>query len=349
MRDFNYRREANRLLSHLSVKQIGVVRDFVGKKTIIQQNEPELYDILHEVALIHMVAAGVRGNGLDVPFPVIKRLIEHTASPQNEAEDSVVRYARALSSITNDEYTHESIMDDLLRLNSLLFYDGPYASQALWRAHNMNFRRQTNGAKIDFAVPPYEQAQEMFQKICEEYHAIIREGIIDPFFVIPLFFVDFIAIQPFDRGSFENSRLIVAYLMHWADYGVMDVMSLEHFMQSYAGHLFQHTADSLVGWHEGKNNYQPAFDSCMYLCQEAVTHFDVWMKLAPHGIPATKEIVKKIIQQYGRCMTKRMVMEFFPRLTESAIEMALYKLSKEGQIKKVSGGRYSQYIYVGVD
>lgn len=111
------------------------------------------------------------------------------------------------------------------------------------------------------------------------------------------------------------------------------------------GKTNQNIAASLEGWHEGTNGYQPCFDLWITVCLEAYDQFEEWTKILVHGEPSTKDIVKKIIQLYGGSITKRMIMEYVAYIGESSVEMALYSLNKAGTIKRISGGRYSQYIY----
>lgn len=349
MREFNYHAEADRLLTHRSVEQIGQIYRFIGEKSIVQQDSHELLDSLELNCLIQSVTISTRNSGLSIPFNTIQCLIDLSIEPQNEAEHYVVRYAKALSSITKNEFTHANMMEDIAKLNGMLYYDDLTDSRHLWRIHNMPYKRNSNGTEICFNVPPNNQAQELFSKICEEYHAIVAEGVINPLYLIPVFLLDFTAIQPFDRGYYETSRLIIAYLMEWAGLNYTDIVSLDHCIQRHRAFVFQKIEESLTGWHKGVNNYQAAFDLWMTVSLEARFQFEEWVMLLLQGQSSTKEIVKKIIQLYDGGITKKVIMELIPHISESSIEMALYTLTKAGEIKKLRGGRYTQYVINGSD
>lgn len=344
MREFNYRAEADRLLTHKSVEQIGYIYGFIGEKRIVQQESQEILETLERNCLIQSITTSTKNNGIRIPFDTILGLIDRSLEPQNETEHYVLRYSRALSSITKKEYPHVNMVEDILRLNSMLFYDDIGSSQHLWRVHNMPYKRKSKSTDICFDVPPPEQSRELFSKICEEYSSIIAKGEINPLYLMPVFLLDFTAIQPFDRGYYETSRLIIAYLLEWADLDYTNIISLEYCLQKHREFMFQKIGESLSGWHEGTNHYQSAFDLWMTISLEARFQFEEWVKLLLQGKPTTKEIVKKIIKLYDGGITKRAIMEFIPHISESRIEMALHMLIKSGEIKKLYGGRYSQYV-----
>lgn len=345
MREFDYGAQADRLLTHGSVNAIGLIYKFIGEISLVRQLSYEVLGNIGGNCRLHTVAAGARNNGSSLNYQTIKELIEKARGPQNDVEYRVVRYARAVSSVVDQEYDHRDMMGDIVRLNNLLFYDEPEGLPPQWRLHNMPYRREAGTVKIDFAVPPHEQAPVLFAKICAEYAAVIAETDINPLYIMPQFLLDFVAIQPFDRGMFETGRLIISYLLDWAGLNFTDTISLEHCIQRHWEMMYRNIAESLEGWHQGTNDYRPGFELWIAVCLEAHRQFEEWTKILIHGEPSTKDIVEKVIQLYDGSVTKRMIMEYVAYISESSVEMALYALNKAGVIKRISGGRYSQYIY----
>lgn len=344
-RTFHYREQAKHLLTHPSVSQIGFAYQYSGEWQILQRTAPNVLALMQKNALLHTISAGVRNNGLHIPFQNAKELVQENRRPQNEAECSVIRYKRALASIIEGQYTHQDMLQDIIRLNNLLYYDDPPEDCCQWRIHNTVYMRPGEARPHTHQLPNPAQAREMLAEICREYSAVMQEGEINPLYILPIFIVDFMAIQPFDRGYFEMMRLLHMYLMHWAGFYMVHTVSVETCFHACVDKGWSHLLQCLQDWDRGKNTYQPSFDMCMALIRESKRQFDRWTGLIQYGQVPTKDVVAMIIQENGLGTTKSMLLEYAPHLSESSIEQALYTLSKEGIIRRIGGGRYSEYMY----
>jgi hypothetical protein len=346
---FNYSAEANRLLTHQSVARINVLHEFLGEKKLLLATKKNVYETMSEIALLHSVAASARDSGINVSFTKIRELIREETEPQNDIECLIVYYAQALSSTAQNSSSHENMMEDIMSLYAVLQSGKRNPAQCQWRTHDKPLIRKVEGVEFSFPVPPHSDTPERFQRICSKYSAIVEEGIINPLYIMPMFIIDFVAIQPFERSYYEMNRLIISYLMNWAGYDILDSISFEHCIRRRKKDVYKVLGIGLQSWHKGEPDYQSAFQLWMELSQEACSLFEKWVIFLSGSSVSTVKVVLKIVEMFRAPMTKRMIMEYAPDIGESSIERALNTLCNQGHIKLVRGGRYSEYVFAGRD
>ena len=345
MRTFDYQREADRLLTQRSANQVGLLQGFFGQKKLLELTAPDTLETITSNALLQAVNEGCKSSSINISFERVRKLVERMIEPQNEMEDSVFRYARTLSLINENTFSHENMIDDIISLSNHFLYGDANSEQPQWRTHN-KFQvrlpmKNNKNMSHSFTLPPPEQVPELLATICQEYSTIIKQGEINPLFVMSVFITDFAAIQPFDHGYYEINRLLLFYLMHWSGYDVLGTIALSLLLKR---RMYINIFENLGGWHEEKNSYQYFFDLWMEFSTEAYELFNYWVEsMAGHQASTTKFILN-ILAFYKECLTKKRIMEYAPHIGESSIELALYTLKKQGLIKMIGRGRYSEYI-----
>ncbi len=343
---FDYKREADRLLSHRSVRLIGAFHKFMGMKKAMSLYRPEHLSAMSEVAILQLLNKYVLYNSLNLSFPRIKELVIEGKPPRNEAEASVTRYARALTLINEGYFTHKDILADIITLNNVLLYDTLESNRCQWRFHDkLSFLYPSKDGYTP-KIPPADSIKSLVSAMCADYTAVIREGEIDPLLIIPVFVMDMQIIQPFDRGTMEMYWLITYYLMNWAGYNISDIISIVHYITRNKledCHIYPAVLD---GWEKGTNDYHEAFFYWKEGLWESCSQFEELAELlsAPY---TNADLVLKVIKFYKEKITKRVIMSYLPNIGEASVELALNTLKKQGRIKMISGGRYAEYVYVG--
>jgi len=345
MRDFDYKREADRLLTQRSANQAALLYGFFGQKKVLELTAPDTLEIMISNALLQAVNEGSKSSGIHISFERVRELVKCTAEPQNEAEDSVFRYARTLYMIQGNGLSHENMMEDIIALSNHFLFGEANPAQPQWRTHNKSQVRlqiqQADCAEYSFTLPLPEQAPEMLATICREYSDIIRKGEINPLFVMPVFITDFAAIEPLDRGYYEINRLILFYLMHWAGLDILGAIALSLLLKR---DMYAPIAKNLNGWHQGKNSYQYYVDLWLQFSVEAYEIFGQWVESLVGRDASTTKFILNILAFYKERLTKKRIMEYAPHIRESSVELALYTLKKQGLIKMTGRGRYAEYI-----
>lgn len=350
MRNFNYAQEADRLLTHCSANQVAMLQGFFGQKKLLSLMAPTALDTMMDNALLQAVSEGCRSSGIRIGFERVRELVHHTAAPRNQTEDMVFRYAQTLCLISDNGFSHQNMMEDIIGLCNHFTYGSVEGKQPQWRTHNKSHIRlllkQGAGEEESFSLPPPEQAPKMLEAICREYSSVIEKGEINPLFIMPVFITDFAAIQPFDQQYYEINRLLLFYLMHWAGYDILGGIALSLLLKRG---IYLSIADNLRGWSENKNNYQYVFDLWMEFSTDAYEFFSHLVGFLAGRHTSTPQIVLSILSFYKERMTKKRIMEYAPHLGESSVELALYTLKNQGLIKMIGRGRYSEYIVAGLN
>lgn len=345
MRTFDYQREADRLLTQHSSNQVGLLQRFFGQKKLLELTAPDTLETIAGNALLQAVNEGCKSSGIRISFERVRELVGRTDKPQNEMEDSVFRYAQTLSLINENGFSHENMMEDIIALSNHFLYGDASPSQPQWRTHSKSQVRlpmqKSDNTEYSFSLPTPEQAPELLAAICREYSAIIKKGEINPMFVMSVFITDFAAIQPFGRGYYEINRLLLFYLMHWAGYDILGTIALSLLLKKG---MYMTITEKLNGWHEEENSYQYFFDLWMEFSTEAYELFSHWVESMAGRQASTTKFVLNILAFYKERLTKKRITEYAPHIGESSIELALYTLKKQGLIKMIGRGRYSEYI-----
>lgn len=345
-KQFNYAREADRLLSHRSVRLIGVFHKFLGIKKAMSLFRPDYLEAMSEVAILQLINKYVIDNSLRISFARMEELVTEGKPPLNEAEASVVRYAHALSLINKGQFTHKDMLADIITLNNVLVYDTVESSRCQWRFHDKPSFSFPQGDASAIKLPPAESIQSLVSAMCADYREVIQAGEVDPLLIIPVFVMDMQIIQPFDRGTMEMCRLITYYLMQWAGYNISDTIHIDHYITRNRLEDCHIYPSVLKGWEEGKNDYHEAFAQWKEGLRESCDQFEEWAEFFSTPF-SNADLVLKVIELYKENITKRVIMSYLPSIGEASIELALSTLKKQGLIKMVSGGRYAEYVYAG--
>ncbi|MGI6169528.1 MAG: hypothetical protein ACOYI4_07495 [Christensenellales bacterium] len=122
MRTFHYQREADRLLSHRSANQVGLLQGFFGQKKLLELTAPNILETITGNAFLQAVNEGCKSSGIPISFERVRELVRRTVQPQNEAEDSVFRYAQTLSLIHRNGFPHENMLEDIVAISNHFLY-----------------------------------------------------------------------------------------------------------------------------------------------------------------------------------------------------------------------------------
>jgi hypothetical protein len=346
VRDFDYINEATRLLNHAAFNGIGHFLESTGMQKALTRVMPQIFNIMEEVAHVHTASSCARLLNMDLSFEQIKLLVEGTMAPENAEQVFITRYSGTIKAIHNGVFNYENMLEDIVSLHNMVFQADHGDAKPKWRTNNELLVRATEERRFTMQPPPAEEAPVLLEKICREYQKAAGTGEINHFFLMPVFVVDFTAIQPFEQGNLIMTRLVVLYLLNMAGYRLGKYISIEHTMQRKIACMFESVARCLDKWELGANEYTPIFQFFMYMADDASRIFDYWAKFLTIGKITKTGIILRILEVFEEEMTKRMIMEYAPDVSESTIEAALYRLVKSGQIEKLCGGRYSRYRYI---
>ena len=348
LKQFDYRREADRLLTHRAVSLIGVFHKHMGMKKTLGLLAPHCLDKMARSAIIQLANTNTLSYGFHVTFQRIKELTIDKQPPKNEMEASISRYTRALSIISDGKFTHENLMSDIIALNNVLVYDTLDSTKCQWRIHDKPLSHFVSVDESTVSLPPADMVEPLVAAMCKNYSTVIKSGEVDPLLIIPVFVMDLQVIQPFDRGLFEMPRLITYYLMQWAGYGIGDSINLDQYITRNKLGAYHHYPQIQKGWETGENDYQQLLYDWTNGMRESCNLFEEWVEFFSTSYTTT-DLVAKVMSLHKGSMSKREIMGYIPDVGEASVEVALNNLKKKGLISMSSSGRYAEYTYIGTE
>ena len=220
-------------------------------------------------------------------------------------------------------------------------YGGHYKT-----ADNVIAETDAQGNKsVRFQPLPAWETPEAVDSLCRAYEEAVGKGEMDPLLLIPMFILDFLCIHPFNDGNGRMSRLLTLLLLYRAGYIVGKYISIEKLIEESKETYYEALRESSQGWHEGSNDYAPFARYTLGVVAAAYRDFSARVQaLAASGMSKPDRIREIIKGTLGK-ITKAEIMEQCPDISQITVQRTLADLQKSGEILKLSGGRYTAYIW----
>jgi Fic family protein len=203
-----------------------------------------------------------------------------------------------------------------------------------------------NGGKyVRFQPLPAWETPATIESLCKAYEDITSSNTVDPLLIIPMLILDFLCIHPFNDGNGRMSRLLTLLLLYRAGYIVGKYVSIEKLIERSKETYYEVLQQSSEGWHEDENDYAPFVKYTLGVIVAAYREFSTRVKLLSDSGLSKPERVREIIKDHLGKITKTEIMHKCPDISQVTVQRALNDLQKSGEIIKLSGGRYSAYIW----
>ena len=347
MREFRYKTQYNQLLSPDVVSLLSLIHEYRGKQTLYMEAKPDALAQLLEVAKIQSTEASNRIEGIVTTSERLKQLIRDKTMPKTRSEKEIAGYRDVLSTIHENYGYIPPKPSMILQLHRDLYkftgktIGGNYKNSDNVIAEDHSDRSQT----VRFQPVPAWETPEAMQKLCDEYDAAVNDSELDPLLLIPMFVLDFLCIHPFNDGNGRMSRLLTLLLLYRAGYIVGKYISIEKIISDTKETYYEVLQESSCHWHEGANDYQPFVRYMLGTVAAAYREFSDRVELLTNEKLNKAERVRAVIRNHTGKISKAEIMELCPDISEVTIERALNDLKKEGAILKISGGRYTKYVW----
>ena len=217
-------------------------------------------------------------------------------------------------------------------------YGGHYKT-----ADNVIAETDAQGNKsIRFQPLPAWETPEAVDSLCRAYEEAVGKGDMDPLLLIPMFILDFLCIHPFNDGNGRMSRLLTLLLLYRAGYIVGKYISIEKLIEESKETYYEALQQSSQGWHEGTSNYTPFVRYTLGVVAGGPPGFFFPAFASSMSKPdRIREIIKGTLGK----VTKAEIIQQCPDISKITIQRTLADLQKSGEILKLSGGRYTAYIW----
>lgn len=348
MRDFDYHKAPEKLLTSEIVQMIGSIHEHKGRQELfLEANIDELKTLL-EVALIQSTGASNRIEGIFTSDKRLEELVSQKAEPRNRSEQEIAGYREVLATIHESyEYINPSPNVILQLHRDLYSYSQGASSGSYKNSDNVIAETDTEGhQKARFIPVPAFQTAKAMDELCASFLEAWEADCMDKLVLIPMFILDFLCIHPFNDGNGRMSRLLTLLLFYKAGYIVGKYVSMEMLIEKTKETYYEVLQESSIGWHEGENSYEPFVKYYLGIILKAYHEFESRVEHLKHRSLSKPDRIKAVIDKRVGKITKKEIMELCPDISKVTVERTLTDLVKSGYIAKVGAGPATAYVRI---
>ena len=348
MRDFDYHKAPEKLLTSEIVQMIGSIHEHKGRQELfLEANIDELKTLL-EVALIQSTGASNRIEGIFTSDKRLEELVSQKAEPRNRSEQEIAGYREVLATI-HESYEYINPRPNIiLQLHRDLYSYSQGASGGSYKnSDNVIAETDTEGhQKARFIPVPAFQTAKAMDELCASFLEAWEADCMDKLVLIPMFILDFLCIHPFNDGNGRMSRLLTLLLFYKAGYIVGKYVSMEMLIEKTKETYYEVLQESSIGWHEGENSYEPFVKYYLGIILKAYHEFESRVEHLKHRSLSKPDRIKAVIDKRVGKITKKEIMELCPDISKVTVERTLTDLVKSGYIAKVGAGPATAYVRI---
>lgn len=316
------KRRAERLMNFETVSMLTTLHEYK-----IRQNEAiairqETKERLTEGRMIQSVEAFSEFSHFAIDADRLKKLALDKTIPKTREEQEIAGFR------------------DILRVIGENYKFIPITSGQIQQLHKglYQYVSASSGGQFQSA-----EKIKVMDALCEQYENATAEGI-DHLLLIPMFILDFLALEPFFEGNERMSGVLALLFFYRAGYLVGKYISIGRKIESLREGY--RTALEIYLKHRGETDEeaQPFVEYLLKIIKLAYEEFFEKVKVYEAESPKADQ-VRELIKNRSGTITKSEIMQSCPRVSQVTVQRVLNELVKSGTIEKIGGGRYTQYIW----
>ncbi len=346
MRQFEYKESWKRLLTPNIVSLLTSIHEYKGEQNLfIESNSDKLVELL-EIAKIQSTEASNKIEGIITTDDRLKKLVMDKTMPKSRSEKEIAGYRDVLNTI-HESYEYIPINANyILQLHGDLYkYNGMSFGGKFKSTDNIIAEVDSSGnQKIRFQPIEAWATPEAMLNMCNAYNDALNNNI-DPLILMPMFILDFLCIHPFNDGNGRMSRLLTLLLLYKSGYIVGKYISIEKLIEKSKDTYYEQLQASSYEWHENKNDYDPFVEYYLGVVIAAYKEFSGRVQTLIESGMSKPERIREVIRKHIGKITKSQIMEKCPDISDTTVQRTLTELLKKNEIIKLSGGRYTSYIW----
>lgn len=347
MRNFEFKREYNKLLTPDIVALIAQIHEYKGQQNLFIEANPDALSELLEIAKIQSTEASNRIEGIITTEERLKKIVRDKTTPKNRSEREIAGYRDVLNTI-HESYDYIPVRSGMiLQLHRDLYkFSGEGTGGNFKNSDNVIAEELPDGtSRIRFKPIPAWETSEAVTALCDAFNDAMNTQKMDPLLLIPIFILDFLCIHPFNVGNGRMSRLLTLLTLYRAGYLVGKYISIEKMIADSKETYFEMLKESSYNWYEGENDYAPFVRYTLGVVVAAYREFSSRAILWANHRFSKAERVREIIKASISKMTKTEIMAKCPDISQITVQRTLNDLRKNNEIIKIGGGRYTAYIW----
>ena len=347
MRDYDYAKRYDPLLSPEIVALLTQIHEFKGEQNLFIEAKADALMQLVELAKIQSTEASNKIEGIFTSDDRLKKIVRDKTMPRTRSEKEIAGYRDVLAMIHESHDYIPPRPSSFLQIHRDLYkYSGLSIGGSYKNADNIIQETDEEGNKfIRFRPVPAWETPEAVERLCEAFSDALKNTQYDPLILISMFILDFLCIHPFNDGNGRMSRLLTLLLLYRAGYIVGKYISIEKLIEQSKESYYEALWESSQSWHEENNDYVPFVRYMLGVIVAAYRDFSSRVQLLTTGGLSKPERVREIIRGTLGKVTKAEIMQKCPDIAQITVQRTLNELVKSGQVMKLSGGRYTAYVW----
>ena len=347
MRQFTYQEKWKKLLTPEIVSYLTQIHEFKGEQTLFIEAKADALNQLVEIAKIQSTDASNKIEGIYTSDERLRALVRDTTRPKTRSEREIAGYRDVLNTIHE---SHDYIPPKppiFLQLHRDLYkFEGYDIGGKYKTVDNVIEEEDTIGNTfIRFRPVPAWETAAAVEALCAAFEQAMGSEQIDPLLLIPMFILDFLCIHPFNDGNGRMSRLLTLLLYYRAGYIVGKYISIEKLIETTKEEYYECLRQSSEQWHENENDYEPFVEYYLGVIIAAYKEFSSRVQTLIESGMSKPERIREVIRKHIGKITKSQIMEKCPDISDTTIQRTLTELLKNNEIIKLSGGRYTSYVW----
>ena len=345
MREFDFNAEYQKLLTPEVVAYLTQIHEYKGQQNLFIEAKADALSNLLEVAKIQSTEASNRIEGIITTDDRLKKIVRERTTPQSRSEKEIAGYRDVLATIHE---SHDYIPPKPTVILQLYKFSGKSIGGSFKNSDNVIAEERPDGRKIvRFEPVSAWETPGAMAALCDAFQTAAQDAELDPLLLIPIFILDFLCIHPFNDGNGRMSRLLTLLLLYRSGYLVGKFISIEKLISDTKETYYEALQASSYNWHEGTNDYAPFVTYMLGVLTAAYRDFESRIELLTTKGLSKPDRVREIIKNHLGKITKSEIMERCPDISQITVQRALAELLKSGEITKLSGGRYTAYVWSG--
>ncbi len=349
MRAFHFKSEYNKLLMAEVVAYLTQIHEYKGQQNLFIEVKADALSNLLEVAKIQSTDASNRIEGIITTDDRLKKIVREKTMPQTRSEKEIAGYRDVLATIHGSHDYISPKPSAILQLHRDLYkFSGKAIGGSFKNSDNVITEELPDGQRVVRFQPVLAwETPEAIRALCDAFQEALLDTELDPLLLIPIFILDFLCIHPFNDGNGRMSRLLTLLLLYRSGYIVGKYISIEKLISDAKETYYEVLQESSRNWHEGTNDYAPFVTYMLGILVAAYRDFETRIELLTNKGLSKPDRVREIIRKHLGKITKGEIMAQCPDISQITVQRALAEMLKNGEITKLSGGRYTSYIWSG--
>lgn len=319
------------------------IHEYKGRQVLFPETKAETLLQLLETAKIQSTKASNKIAGNSTSDDRLKKIVNDKTHPRNRHEQEIAGYSDVLLTI-QESYAYVPFKPNLiLQLHQNLYkFSGDTAAG---KFKDYNEAVELGAEPVCFARLEAQTTPQAIDSLCSAVEKILKDGEADPLIIIPMAILDFLCISPFNAGNGRMSRLLTLLLLYRSGYFVGKYISIEKILEQSQEAFYQAFRQSSYGWHENENDYVPFIRYILGVVLKAYKElFARTELLRKKGVSKPDRVAAMIKNTLGK-ITKSEILKQCPDISEITVQRTLAELLQNGEIIKIGGGRYTQYVW----